>query len=185
MLSLSLPIPPSVNKYLYPKVINSGKGRVFARLAETREAQLYKSKTIPIIRKEIESQKWEIPKEGEFVDVYINYHFPKKGMDPNNYLKILYDTFKVAGVYIDDDLAKPQTGLVLIDKNNPKLEIIVKKSSQVGVFKDCNKREEFISENSEKMQKRSFNALMKKLDEGRITEKVFLDENYNVKLKED
>lgn len=173
-----------MNKYLYPKIIKSGN-RTFARFAETTEAQRYKKKLIPLIKKQIKEQEWTIPEEGKRVNVYIDFYFNKKGMDPNNYLKILYDVMKVAGVYIDDDIAKPQTGLVVIDKYHPRLEIKIYESSQIGVFKDNEDRDRFIADYENTMQKRSFTALLKKLDQGRITLNVYHDDEKCLRMRED
>ena len=63
---------------------------------------------------------------GEFgLDVKIDYYFLRMGQDPNNYLKVLYDVMENCGVYENDDMCKPQTGIVVIDKFNPRLEITV------------------------------------------------------------
>lgn len=182
-LKLNLEVPPSVNKYLYPKICYNGS-KVFARLAETSEAQKYKVRTGKIIRTEIQKQNWIIPKERTFVNVKIDYYFQKKGMDPNNFLKILYDTFKECKIYIDDDIAKPQTGLVVIDKFNPRLEIEIYESKQIGVFKNQELRNRFIEEYKDSFHKRSFNAMLRKLDEGRILENTYLNENKEVKIRE-
>ena len=55
-------MPPSVNGYLYGKIIRVG-GRPIARLAETEESKVYKSKITPIIRKAMIEQSWETPEK--------------------------------------------------------------------------------------------------------------------------
>lgn len=183
-LNLVVPVPPSVNKYLYPKAVRQGK-KVFTRLAETTEAQQYKKKVSVLIKKEIENQKWITPNENKFLDVYIDFYFHRKGCDPNNYLKIIYDVFENCGVYINDSCAKPQTGKVVIDKYHPRLEIRIVENEQIGVFKNVKSREKFIKEYGEQIPKRSFDSLLKKLDEGRITLNIFYDENEDVKIREE
>ena len=44
-------------------------------------------------------------------------------------------------------MCKPQTGLVVIDKFNPRIEIVITYSDQVGVFKDDIDRRLFIQKN--------------------------------------
>ena len=181
VLKLILPIPPSVNKYLYPKTVRNGN-KTYVRLAETAESIKYKRKVKPIIKQEIIDQGWTIPDKTSKVDIHVDYYFNKKGMDPNNYLKILYDVFKDVGVYIDDDVAKPQTGMVVIDKYNPRLELIISISKQIGVFKNKEDRDNFISTYENTMPKRSFVALMKKLDESRITLDVYYNEDMGLEM---
>ena len=168
VLKLTLPIPPSTNTYLYPK--RMGK---MVRLAETAKSKRWKQKMMPIIKEAIIDQNWYTVPRGVWLDVHIDYYFEKKGQDPNNYLKILYDVMENCEVYENDDMAKPQTGLVVIDKFRPRLEITISISEQVGVFRNQEDRERFIEEYSDSMAERSFNALMKKLDESRITENVY------------
>ena len=168
VLKLSLPMPVSNNAYLYPKRIGRN-----VRLAESAKSIRWKKKVTPIIKEAIIDQGWHFVPRGIWLDVHIDYYFEKKGQDPNNYLKVLYDVMEDCKVYENDDMAKPQTGLVVIDKFNPRLEITVSISEQVGVFRDKEDRERFIEEYSDSMAERSFNALMKKLDESRITENVY------------
>lgn len=168
VLKLTLPIPISNNKYLYPKRI--GKG---VRLAETALSKKWKRQVTPIIKEAIIDQGWHCARRGIWIDVKIDYYFNQLGQDPNNYLKTLYDVMEDCGVYENDDMCKPQTGIVVIDKFNPRLEIEISMSEQVGVFYDKEDRENFIEQYSDTMPERSFNALMKKLDESRMTENVY------------
>lgn len=168
VLELTLPIPPSTNAYLYPK--RAGK---YVRLAETAKSKKWKSKVTPTIKEEIINQEWHCVPRGTWIDIHIDYYFEKMGQDPNNYLKILYDVMEDCDVYENDDMAKPQTGLVVIDKFNPRLEIRISLSEQTGVFVNKEDREKFIQDYKDSMAARSFNALMKKLDESRITESVY------------
>ena len=168
VLKVILPIPVSNNAYLYPKRV----GRA-VRLAESAKSKKWKRNVTPIIKEAIINQGWYFVPRGIWLDVHIDYYFEKKGQDPNNYLKVLYDVMEDCRVYENDDMVKPQTGLVVIDKFNPRIEVTVSTSSQVGVFLDNLDRDKFIEDYSETMSSRSFNALMKKLDESRMTENVY------------
>lgn len=183
-LKLVLPVPPSVNSYLYAKVIRLGK-RPIARLAETDDSKAYKFKVAPIIKQQMLEQNWEQPENGVFLDTKIDFFFQRKGMDANNFLKILYDVFTEVNVWEDDQFSKPQTGIVVIDKFNPRIEITITTSQQHGLFLNEFDRSEFIDKYEHTMPKRSWVALMKKLDEGRITENTFYDKNQKVILRED
>lgn len=180
-LALKLPIPPSVNSYLFPVIRYTGK-RPIARNIKTQEVRTWEQINIPIIKKEMKDQNWIQPEEGKFVNVLIHFFFPRKGSDPANYNKVLLDAFTEAGVYIDDQYAKPQTGYVAIDKFNPRIEVEISIANQIGVFKSSDARDKFIFLYGNELPKRSFDALMKKLDQGRITEKVYLDREFNLHL---
>lgn len=179
-LKLILPLPPSNNKYLYPK--SMGK---YVRLAESATSKKWKREVTPIIKEEMTNQNWETAVRGQFLDVHIDYYFKQKGQDPNNYLKVLYDVMENCEVYENDDMCKPQTGLVVIDKFNPRIEIVITYSDQVGVFKDDIDRRLFIQKNKDLMPKRSFNALLKQLDDNRITEKVKYNDKKEINLNDE
>lgn len=181
MLILKLTIPPSVNSYLFPVVRYAGK-RPIARNIKTQDVRTWEQINIPIIKKAIKDQNWIQPEEGKFINVLIHFFFPRKGADPANYNKVLLDVLTKAGVYIDDQYAKPQTGYVVIDKLNPRIEVEISVDDQIGVFKNNDSRNTFIRLYQDELPKRSFDALLKKLDQGRITEKVYLDSEYNLHL---
>ena len=183
-LKLVTQVPPTVNKYLFPRIMYNGQ-KPYARMVETPEVIQFKGKTTKHIREEIKRQNWIKPDESCKIDVKVDYFFPRKGMDPNNFQKVLFDVFTVAGVYFDDQAAKPQTGLVVIDKFNPRLEVTITISEQVGVFKNKYEREIFINENKDRFNTRKFNSILKKLDESRITEETYFDEHNNIKIKEE
>lgn len=171
-LKLVLPLPPSNNEYLYPKKM--GK---YVRLAETATSKKWKNKVAPIIKKEIEKQKWEIVPRGIFLNIHIDYFFNRKGSDPNNYLKILYDVMENCGVYENDDMCKPQTGIVVIDKYNPRVEVTLEIDGQSGVFRDDAQRTNFISDNEFDFTNRKFKSILKNLDDNRLTKEVYFKNN--------
>lgn len=171
-LKLVLPLPPSNNEYLYPK--RMGK---YMRLAETTKSKKWKKKVTPIIEKEIEKQNWETVPRGIFLNIHIDYFFNRKGSDPNNYLKILYDVMEDCGVYENDDMAKPQTGVVIIDKHNPRIEVTLEIDGQIGVFRNDVQRTNFISDNEFDFTNRKFKSIMKNLDDNRLTEEVYFKNN--------
>lgn len=171
-LKLVLSLPPSNNEYLYPK--RMGK---HVRLAETTASKKWKNKVTPIIKKEMKKQNWNVVPRGTFLNIYIDYFFNRKGSDPNNYLKILYDVMEDCDVYENDDMCKPQTGMVVIDKFNPRIEVNITKSQQMGVFRDDVQRINFISDNESDFTNRKFKSILKNLDDNRLTEEVYFENN--------
>lgn len=157
--------------------------RTVGRMAQTPESIKYKNVATKIIREQIIKQKWTMPPEKQMIDVKVDYFFTRKGQDANNYLKIPYDVFTKCGVWSDDQYGKPQTGLVVIDKFNPRLEITISYSDQVGVFNNEIDRESFIRDYSEFMSEKEMKTLLKKLDDYRITEDVDYDKNHKLKYK--
>lgn len=180
-LTLKLPLPPSINNYLFPVIRYVGK-RPIARNIKTPEVRTWEQINIPVIKRAIKDQNWIQPEEGKFVNILIHFFFPRKGFDAGNYNKVLLDAFTEAGIYIDDQYAKPQTGYIAIDKFNPRIEVEISVDDQIGVFKSNDSRDRFIFLYGNELPKRSFDALMKKLDQGRITEKVYLDSEFNLHL---
>lgn len=171
-LKLVLPLPPSNNEYLYPKRIGRN-----VRLAETTTSKKWKNKVTPIIKREIKKQNWDTVPRGTFLNVHIDYFFNRKGSDPNNYLKILYDVMENCGVYENDDMCKPQTGIVIIDKYNPRIEITIEFDRQTGVFRNDVQRTNFISDNEFDFTNRKFKSILKNLDDNRLTEEVYFKNN--------
>lgn len=167
-----LPIPVSSNSYLYPKVM--GK---YARLAETAKSKKWKAEAAKIIKKELKKNNWKTVERGTFLNIHIDYFFNRKGMDPNNYLKTLYDVMEDCGVYENDDMCKPQTGIVVIDKYNPRIEVTLEIDEQMGVFRDDVQRTNFISDNESDFANRKFKSILKSLDDNRLVEEVYFENN--------
>lgn len=160
----------SSNSYLYPKRV--GK---YVRLAETATSKKWKAEAAKIIKKELKKNNWKTVERGTFLNIHIDYFFNRKGMDPNNYLKTLYDVMEDCGVYENDDMCKPQTGIVVIDRYNPRIEVNITKSQQMGAFKNHIHRVNFISEYEFMFNQRKFKSILKNLDDNRLVEGVYFE----------
>ena len=127
VLKLALPIPPSTNGYLYPKRVGN-----YLRLAETAKSKKWKQKATFIIKEAIIDQEWYTAPRGMWLDVHVDYYFEKKGTRSQQLLKAFCMTlWKIVEFTKMMIWPKPQTGLVVIDKFNPRLEITVSMSNQM------------------------------------------------------
>ena len=116
-LTISLPIPPSVNSLYY----NDRKGG--KRL--TAKAEHYIRDAKAIINQAVEDQKWVRASRGVWVYVDMVYYFPDRRIrDSHNCLKVLMDVMQ-GKVYQNDYSALPRIQGVEYDKENPRVELKV------------------------------------------------------------
>lgn len=116
-LTISLPIPPSVNSMYYN---TSGGGR---RL--TAKAEHYVRDAKAIINQAVEDQKWVKASRGVWLYIDMVYYFPDRRIrDSHNCLKILMDVMQ-GKVYQNDYSALPRIQGVEYDKENPRVELKV------------------------------------------------------------
>lgn len=116
-LSISLPVPPSVN-HLHYNTRGGGK-----RL--TAKAQHYIRDSRALINQAVEDQFWI--KQGKGVWLYIDmvFYFPDRRIrDSHNCLKLLLDVMEGI-VYDNDYIALPRIQSVEYDKENPRVELRV------------------------------------------------------------
>jgi len=114
-ISFSIPVPPSENHCF----INIGNRRVLSRDAKDfmREAAL-KAK---IAAKGV---NWRI-ENGRKVVILLYFYFPnKRKKDTHNTLKVLMDAFQGI-LYEDDYWALPRIMDFEIDRDNPRLDLVV------------------------------------------------------------
>lgn len=177
-LKLVVPIPPSVNKYLFPstKTIRiKGKNRTVSTMKETNECRAYKRKIIPYVIGEVIEQGWQKP-EDKFKQVIINYkfYFPHTKMDTNNHYKILIDALvDTQCVALDDNIIIERVDSLLYDANNPRIELTITESESIGIFKSDAILNTFQSkcESCSRYRKGSC-SILKKSKEGRIIPEI-------------
>ncbi|CAI6330403.1 RusA family crossover junction endodeoxyribonuclease [Bacillus sp. FSL M7-1004] len=145
-LRLVSPLPPSVNNYLNYKVSSNGR-RKFVQAYPSEETKIYKSFFTDYVKDQMNEQEWEQPEKGKLVFVKIKFFLDRKRKDPNNFLKVPFDVFTEAGVYLDDDVALPVAERVYIDSQNPRLEFEIYEASNIGVFDGPKDLEDFKDKN--------------------------------------
>lgn len=116
-LTLSLPVPPSVNSMHYN---TRGGGR---RL--TKKAEHYIRDSRALINQAVDEQFWEMQGKGVWLYVDLVFYFPDRRIrDSHNCLKILLDVLQGI-VYVNDYTALPRIQSVEYDKENPRVELRV------------------------------------------------------------
>jgi crossover junction endodeoxyribonuclease RusA len=121
-LSLSLPIPPSVNAIYYN---TRGGGR---RL--TRKAEHYIRDVRALTNLAMDEQHWTKQEKGVWLYMDLVFYFPdRRRRDSHNCLKVLLDAIESLA-YIDDMYVLPRIQSVEYDKENPRVELRVTAQSK-------------------------------------------------------
>lgn len=86
------------------------------------------------IRQEVERQKWEyIENRFLYMDeiVYLN----RKGRDSDNLKKLQQDCITESEVvWSDDSWVLPRTNRILIDSDDPRIELVITPTEFIGIF---------------------------------------------------
>ena len=114
-LSMSLPVPPSVNAIYYN---TRGGGR---RL--TSKAEKYIRDVRALANMFVDDSKWEKKNDHTWIYMDMIFYFPdKRTRDSHNCLKILLDALE--GIVFNNDMfVMPRINSVEFDKDNPRVEI--------------------------------------------------------------
>lgn len=131
---------------------------------------------IEYIREEVKNQNWtKIENRFLYMDEIIFSN--RKGRDSDNFKKLQQDCITESGVvWTDDTWCLPRTQRLLIDKNNPRIELIITPCDFVGIFDNEQKLQEF--KNNQCLQcnryKRNCSILKDALD-NKIQEEISKD----------
>lgn len=181
-LTMVLPFSPSVNAYLMPTIQYSGR-KAYARNIKQPKVRKYEKQVLPIIKKSIKEQDWELSPSGKRVDVTFDFYKPNKGVDTHNYFKVIMDCFS-GQVYHDDSDATVSTGVMIIDKYNPRIEISIRLSDTVGVFDNEEHLDKFKGEYCLRCSKNYKKcSILKAMIENRVHEEVKDFECMKFKIK--
>lgn len=179
-IKLILPLPVSINK-LYinqyswnPKTktrIPTGK-----RIMSEEGKKIKKQIQLETI-KQLQSQEWDYEWTKTnyiYQDCYI--YMNRAGRDDNNIFKLLNDSLEKI-VYDNDSRVLTRTQRILIDSENPRVELIISQVPFRGIFDTEEQMRQF--EGKCKTCKRYKNncSILKRAKEGRIQKEV--DENFN------
>lgn len=139
----------------------------------------YKKKMIEYILGEVEKQSWIKP-----VDTFLYMdeivYFNRKGRDADNLKKLQQDSITESGVvWEDDSLALPRTNRILIDKYNPRVEVVISEAPFVGVFDNQEHYESFEGKCKDCKRYKNNCSILRELTEGRIHIEVDKDFNCN------
>lgn len=117
-LRLTVPIAPSVNAMYFTTK--------FGKRVRTKKAKEWFEEAEAITRKAIEEQGWKKTEGQKVVVNVLTMWGDKRRRDTNNLSKSLADMLEHAGVYDDDFYALIRYIDFGIDKDNPRMEMIIK-----------------------------------------------------------
>lgn len=115
-LTMSIPIPPSVN-HMYIHKKNGSK-------ILTRNAKEYIKELQAICKKSKKEQGWKTDKEHVWYVMDLYFYFPdKRKRDSHNCLKLLLDCLE--GLLFENDYyILPRIQYVTLDRDNPRVEVV-------------------------------------------------------------
>lgn len=127
---------------------------------------------IKYIHEEVKKQNWtKIENRFLYMDevIYSN----RKGRDSDNFKKLQQDCITESKVvWTDDTWCLPRTQRLLIDKNNPRIELVITPCEFVGIFDNEKQLKEFKNQCMNcKRYKRNCSILNNAL-EGRVQEGI-------------
>lgn len=163
-LKLTLDLPQSVN-HIYSR-------NKFGSTYLKQEGKDYKERMIKYIHEEVKSQNWtKVENRFLYMDEVIFSN--RKGRDSDNFKKLQQDCITESGVvWTDDTWCLPRTQRLLIDKNNPRIELIITPCDFVGIFDSNEQLKEFKNQCLNcKRYKRNCSILNNAL-EGRVQEEI-------------
>lgn len=115
-LTMSIPIPPSVN-HMYIHKKNGSK-------ILTKKAKGYIKEIQTICKKSKKEQGWKTDKEYVWYVMDLYFYFPdKRKRDSHNCLKLLLDCLE--GLLFENDYyILPRIQYVTLDRDNPRVEVV-------------------------------------------------------------
>lgn len=184
-MTFTCPLPPSVNEYLGKRVaFNPITRKNFVQVYETSSAKAFKKHMAKVLERAVNNFKWEKTGEYEYVICDIHVYSNQKRKDADNMFKCLLDSFTENGLIYDDSMVMPRVTQILIDKENPRLEVFLKTSGKVGVFPSCGEYEEFIGNYCSKCTRYSRNcSILRESTENRVRAEIFKDDYKNYRCK--
>lgn len=132
-LKLTVPLPPSVNKYLGKKV-GYKNDTPYVVVYETAEAKKYKANILRLTTKAKSEVEWKQTDENTYIICELEIFLARKRQDSDNFFKVLLDSLTNAGIFFDDSMVIPRVKDVFIDSENPRINLTIKVADKIGVF---------------------------------------------------
>ena len=112
---------------------------------KTKSAKNYQSDFERYVKNEVKKQGWDIPvsKNQHFYFDCV-FYFPKTNMDCNNYFKCMLDAItNTKCIWEDDNVVCERVHGIFYDSEKPRVEIEIKKTDYIGVFKNASQLSKF------------------------------------------
>lgn len=118
-----------------------------------KEGKDYKKQMIKYIQEEVKKQEWN-KIENKFIYLDEIIYMNKKGRDSDNLKKLTQDCITESlVVWTDDTYCLPRTQRILIDSNNPRIDLILTVSDYIGIFDNADDYNKFINTYCSKCKK--------------------------------
>lgn len=147
-LSLTLALPPSVNALYINQSYYNPKTRSYVSTGKrilSKEGRALKKTINAQAILQCEEQGWNKEALGDdyvYMDAIV--YFNRKGRDSDNIYKALQDSLEGV-VYNNDTQVLVRTQKVLIDRENPRVEVMFKPVEFKGIFDDSSDANDFVS----------------------------------------
>ena len=130
------------------------------------------------IKQEIVKQGWVRPPKDKLIIIDSTFYFPRIDMDAQNYFKSICDIMTNQGVWEDDNITMEHVDRIYYDSENPRIELTLTVSDNIGIFDNNNDYREFKSncENCNRFKEGKC-SLYKKTLESRIQKEIIKDED--------
>lgn len=152
-LVFNSPIPPSVNKYLDKSIKRYGRGYKGISFNKSQETLIYENHMRNTYHRLKLNTGWVTPPEDKFFKFKFTYFFHKKGCDPDNTFKLLFDCMVANGIIPNDTNIIIEIQDIFIDSNNPRIEVEMDVIEKMGVFKNEEQYNLFIENNCKKCKR--------------------------------
>ena len=177
MLEFVSPVPPSVNSYLGKKVVSIKGKKPYVQVYKTSEATKFDKHLQNIIKRAMAKCDWSTPEDGKYIEAHYTLFLERKRKDADNYFKLINDALTHCGAIVDDDCLIPVVDNIYIDNKSPRIDISLKVADKVGIFKDEETYEKFISANCTSCNRYNRNcSILKSSRDNKITEEINLNE---------
>lgn len=141
---------------------------------KTKEASIWQQNVIDYIKEQINIQNWDYPvNKTQHFYVDCVFYFPRTDMDCNNYFKCLLDAITDSKcIWEDDNVVCERVNGIYYDSCNPRIEIQIKPTEYIGIFKNKSELKNFISicETCNRYKRNC--SILKSAKEGRIQEDI-------------
>lgn len=174
-IRFSTPLPPSVNDYLGYKVLWK-RGRAVVFPYKKQKALDFMNLVAKKLATFVDNGEWKLTDKNTYVICEVDVFLNKKRRDSDNLFKVLLDSInETEGLIYDDSLIIPRVRNVVIDVNNPRLEVELKVADKVGIF-TSQEYKLFIENNCEKCSRYKRNcSLLKACIENKIKDEVNIE----------
>lgn len=147
-LNMTLELPPSVNALYQNQAYYNPKTKSYVPTGKrilTKEGRALKKAISAQAILQCDEQKWDKELLGEdyiYMDTVV--YFNRKGRDSDNIYKALQDSLEGI-VYHNDSQVLVRTQKVLIDRQNPRVEVSFKPVDFKGIFDELEEANDFVS----------------------------------------